>query len=86
MTGAPLSQAALATQGAATNADEGVTKAKASFLAAEGDLGTAERREAMDERELQKAQSRPTSVSGVYDVAFDRQDKAVAWAPGEYGA
>ena len=84
--GVPLSPSALATQGAATNADEAVTKAKVVFRAAEGDLGTAERREATAELELQKAQSKPISVSGVYDVAFDRQDKAVAWAPGEYGA
>ena len=33
-----------------------------------------------------QSEAGPTSVTGAYDVASDRQGKAVAWAPAGYEA
>ena len=84
--GVSLSQAAVAAQGEATSAERAATKAEEASRAAEGRLGAAERQEARAERRLQRARQRATSVAGVYDVAFDRKGRAVAWAPAGYGA
>jgi hypothetical protein len=82
----PLSKAAAAAQGTATSAQETVTKAGDALRTAEGQLGAAKSQEAAAQRDLALAQEQPASMSGVYDVAFNRQGNIVAWAPAEYGA
>ncbi len=84
--GAPVPKAAAAVQGTATSEPGPVTKAEDVFRAAEDHLAAAERQETSAQRQLRLAQARPMSLSGVYDVAFDRHGNIAAWAPAEYGA
>lgn len=84
--GAPPSKSVAAAEAAAASAQETVSKDENSFRAAENQLGAAERQEASAKAELTRADSKPLSATGVYDVAFDHQGKVVAWAPAEYGA